>query len=906
MAKNGSLFAKISIWWDIENCHVPKNVDPHCIAQNLRSALHTANFNGPITIDVFADTKNLEHRILDALSSTGVNINHITSGNKDAADKAILVAMLFWALENPPPAHFLLISGDGDFANALHRLRLKGYNILLARPEQPVKPALLGAATNVWFWTAIAKGQIDLPPEERVPHADSSGKQSIASGASANRDTMNMIYRSTSVQDSVNLGRTSSRSLGACLSTFEANKCLSGGEQFSNHEEEMLPRVSVKPPMIQEALKEGRDMTQLESSSQSQNSEVGANSTSVNWSANKQLHTQKSLQTGPGTPFHDSYLSSNKITGFTVKRPSTISSSMSTGMGHSSDPSKDVQKVENVNMSKLIKTFERLKVDGLTPSLENMRQCFNYWEKQNGIPDMEEVLSQALNQGFVEDVLAGKEKNKAFLPNKIELWKCYDVHDMEHAFSEVQSKSFYQFLCCSKNWQFFLHTQSIYDAAQRLKRDGPSGIRNLAVGEIIHLLNQAVHKWKWLDLQENPRFSLSIRSQAVLRQVPSEDGASITSSSQLDKDVRTKAGTKNDDTSVCNASTKQFIFERLRTWLKETVRTKHNYDISSVRRDFESETGIHLDHEKLGFVKFQQLLEEFSDVVTIQQMRKGLKILCPASCSSQQQMRFHKPIDDTDPNIWKKRSDIHCPDASVSCKPAPPFNLLPHYVESVPFNSGFLVTEPQQARVVPSNWGLFVSPPPRHAGMVPSYSGPSVTPPLHGVMAQTFTEKAVSKNHPVMRKLRSWLLQWPNVKHGYDISLVKKDFFEATGTELNPASLGYSKVKDIVSVFKEDFHIEYPKHGLALLFTNDKGGSSMNQNAGNDRINSPQIKGNANSQEKPLQYVKCKAKNLQWKELHQSAGSADENIPTGTGSSKEAAAAGTVVSQPLCDGKSSS
>lgn len=82
------------------------------------------------------------------------------TGNKDAADKAILVAMLFWALDNPPPAHFLLISGDGDFANALHRLRMKQYNILLVRPDQHVKPALLGAATSVWYWTSVAEGRL--------------------------------------------------------------------------------------------------------------------------------------------------------------------------------------------------------------------------------------------------------------------------------------------------------------------------------------------------------------------------------------------------------------------------------------------------------------------------------------------------------------------------------------------------------------------------------------------------------------------------------------------------------------------------------------------------------------------------------------------------------------------------
>ena len=31
--------AKTSVWWDIENCHVPNGCDPHAIAQNISSAL---------------------------------------------------------------------------------------------------------------------------------------------------------------------------------------------------------------------------------------------------------------------------------------------------------------------------------------------------------------------------------------------------------------------------------------------------------------------------------------------------------------------------------------------------------------------------------------------------------------------------------------------------------------------------------------------------------------------------------------------------------------------------------------------------------------------------------------------------------------------------------------------------
>ncbi|KAH0771514.1 hypothetical protein KY290_015495 [Solanum tuberosum] len=71
--------------------------------------------------------------------------------------KIILVDMLFWAADNPAPANYLLISGDRNFSDAIHQLRMRRYNILLAQPLK-ASPALAAAATNVWQWTSLAAG----------------------------------------------------------------------------------------------------------------------------------------------------------------------------------------------------------------------------------------------------------------------------------------------------------------------------------------------------------------------------------------------------------------------------------------------------------------------------------------------------------------------------------------------------------------------------------------------------------------------------------------------------------------------------------------------------------------------------------------------------------------------------
>ncbi|CAA7022470.1 unnamed protein product [Microthlaspi erraticum] len=152
--------AKTSVWWDIENCEVPKGCDANRIAQNIRSVLLKSNYTGPLTINAYGDTSLIPFSVQQALSSTGVSLNHVPAGVKDGSDKKILVDMMLWAMDNPAPANIMLISGDRDYSYALHKLGMRRYNILLARPEKASEP-LIAAAKKVWLWTSSAT--VDLP-----------------------------------------------------------------------------------------------------------------------------------------------------------------------------------------------------------------------------------------------------------------------------------------------------------------------------------------------------------------------------------------------------------------------------------------------------------------------------------------------------------------------------------------------------------------------------------------------------------------------------------------------------------------------------------------------------------------------------------------------------------------------
>ncbi|XP_074264298.1 uncharacterized protein LOC141586826 [Silene latifolia] len=151
---------RVSVWWDIENCGVPSGVNVFKIAQSITSAVRANGIKGPVQITAFGDILCLNRSNQEALSSTGVNLIHIPNGGKNSADRSLLVDLMYWVSQNPPPAHIFLISGDKDFAGILHKLRMSNYNILLAAREvKNTSGVLYSAASIMWYWNELAKGE---------------------------------------------------------------------------------------------------------------------------------------------------------------------------------------------------------------------------------------------------------------------------------------------------------------------------------------------------------------------------------------------------------------------------------------------------------------------------------------------------------------------------------------------------------------------------------------------------------------------------------------------------------------------------------------------------------------------------------------------------------------------------
>ncbi|XP_052111615.1 uncharacterized protein LOC107470333 [Arachis duranensis] len=153
-----SRHVRVSVWWDFENCQVPNTINVSKIATVITEAVRANGIKGPVHITAFGDVLQLSRSNQEALSYTGIHLAHVPNGGKNSADRSLLIDLMCWVSQNPPPAHLFLISGDKDFAGILHRLRMNNYNILLATPGS-ASDVLCAAATIMWHWPSLLKGE---------------------------------------------------------------------------------------------------------------------------------------------------------------------------------------------------------------------------------------------------------------------------------------------------------------------------------------------------------------------------------------------------------------------------------------------------------------------------------------------------------------------------------------------------------------------------------------------------------------------------------------------------------------------------------------------------------------------------------------------------------------------------
>ncbi|XP_047143402.1 meiosis regulator and mRNA stability factor 1 isoform X2 [Hydra vulgaris] len=151
----------IGVFWDIENCQVPKNKSALAIVKKLRDRFYPGRKEAEFIC--VCDTKKEKEDVLEDLNKAQVNVIHINASSKNAADDKLKQQLRRFAQSYPSPATVLLVSGDINFVADLSDLRYRhNLHIILLHNKQASQALLQCAHESECF---------DIFTDSILPHS---------------------------------------------------------------------------------------------------------------------------------------------------------------------------------------------------------------------------------------------------------------------------------------------------------------------------------------------------------------------------------------------------------------------------------------------------------------------------------------------------------------------------------------------------------------------------------------------------------------------------------------------------------------------------------------------------------------------------------------------------------------
>ena len=138
------------MFWDAETVRIPSRYSAREMYEKLRTALQDYG-RCRDGIRIIGDLQ-CQRRLCSELMDMGCWLFDVPpNGKPNRADGIIVVEIMAFALDHPPPATIILITGDSDYGYPLSKLRARGYRIILIVPSA-VKASLKLSADVILEW----------------------------------------------------------------------------------------------------------------------------------------------------------------------------------------------------------------------------------------------------------------------------------------------------------------------------------------------------------------------------------------------------------------------------------------------------------------------------------------------------------------------------------------------------------------------------------------------------------------------------------------------------------------------------------------------------------------------------------------------------------------------------------
>ncbi|GFR01942.1 ATP-dependent RNA helicase DEAH12, chloroplastic [Trichonephila clavata] len=155
----------VSVFWDIENCPVPREKSAVDFVKLVRTKLYEGRTEG--NFSVVCDVHNLNNIHAEELHASNVTVFHMSSTNKNAADTKLNSLLLEFRdqYKEQTGCAIVLISGDSDFANVLNTLRFKHNIYIDLICKNNARHSLIEAAHKCIFYEDFVK---TLPARSKI------------------------------------------------------------------------------------------------------------------------------------------------------------------------------------------------------------------------------------------------------------------------------------------------------------------------------------------------------------------------------------------------------------------------------------------------------------------------------------------------------------------------------------------------------------------------------------------------------------------------------------------------------------------------------------------------------------------------------------------------------------------
>ncbi|XP_072022715.1 meiosis regulator and mRNA stability factor 1-like [Amphiura filiformis] len=148
----------IGVFWDIENCAVPRGKSALSVAQRIRDRFFTGHREAEFMC--VCDISKESPVVIQELNDAQVTVAHINATAKNAADDKLRQSLRRFADTHNPPATVVLISGDVNFAGNLSDLRHRnGIYVILVHGQEASEALRTCANESLRYHELVA----DLP-----------------------------------------------------------------------------------------------------------------------------------------------------------------------------------------------------------------------------------------------------------------------------------------------------------------------------------------------------------------------------------------------------------------------------------------------------------------------------------------------------------------------------------------------------------------------------------------------------------------------------------------------------------------------------------------------------------------------------------------------------------------------